>query len=223
MQPSRIRASVKQKYESSYVWVPVFILGFIAVIGQLLAGRYRTLSTSETIVAIVIALALGAYAHFEETRGQYKLASLATLLLVAAVTVLEIQGVVHLVRLLFSGHDVQGTALFVSAAYFWTSNVVTFGLWYWLLDRGGPPVRAMNGPARREFYFPEMQAENIADAHWTPGLDEYMYLAFTNATAFSPTDTLPLSGRMRFLMATESVISLVIVLLVGARAVNILR
>jgi hypothetical protein len=72
--------------------------------------------------------------------------------------------------------------------------VLTFGLWYWLIDRGGPHMRGRHAGGHAEFLFPEMTAED-ADPQWRPGLGEYMDLAFTNATAFSPTDTFPLSSR----------------------------
>jgi uncharacterized membrane protein len=103
------------------------------------------------------------------------------------------------------------------------TNIIVFSLWFWELDRGGPTERMLKSPIPPSFIFPEEATKDGASEGWEPTYPDYLYLAFTNATAFSPTDTMPLSRWAKLLMLTQSAISLVTVGLVVARAVNILR
>lgn len=204
-------------------WPPALVFGIALAASTLLGGRYRFLSGPMIAVMVLVAVILIGYIFFAENRLQYHRAYFTAGLLVLYATLLDIYGITHLLRLLLSGgQHVHGLALLGSSVYFWSVNILTFSLWYWLIDRGGPHMRARNANQRAEFLFPEMTASDIADPRWHPGLIDYMYLAFTDATAFSPTDTLPLSTRARALMALESGLSLVMIALVTARAVNIL-
>jgi hypothetical protein len=101
--------------------------------------------------------------------------------------------------------------------------VIAFGLGYWELDRGGPVRRRMPDPPPPDFQYPQMENPNLAEPGWTPHLIDYIYVSFTNAIAFSPTDAMPLTRRAKLLMLVESAASIVTLLLVAARAVNILR
>ena len=124
---------------------------------------------------------------------------------------------------------VQGTEgstpgpLLGSGAVIWLTNVIVFGLWYWEFDRGGPAARAHATHVHPDFLVPQMTSPDLAPADWEPGLGDYLYLSFTNATAFSPTDVLPLSRWAKGAMAIQAGVSIVTVALVVARAVNILR
>ena len=124
---------------------------------------------------------------------------------------------------------VQGTngqaagPLLLTGGAIWLTNVVVFSLWYWELDRGGPVARAHAARPHPDFLFPQMQNPELAPPDWEPGLVDYLYLSFTNATAFSPTDVLPLSPWAKLMMMLQSGISLSTVALVVARAVNILK
>jgi hypothetical protein len=102
------------------------------------------------------------------------------------------------------------------------TNVLLFGLWYWEFDRGGPLRRASGREAAPDFMFPQMADPRMAPDGWRPSLIDYLYVSFTNATAFSPTDTMPLTPTAKVLMAVQSLASLITVGLVFARAVNIL-
>ena len=114
-------------------------------------------------------------------------------------------------QLLFSG----GAALF--------TNAVAFGLAFWELDCGGPVARALaSTPRKPDFQFPQDENPQLARDGWTPRLWDYFYVALTNGIAFSPTDAMPLTRPAKALMAAESTLSAVTVLLVAARAVNIL-
>jgi hypothetical protein len=108
----------------------------------------------------------------------------------------------------------------------WVTNVLLFGLWYWELDRGGPLERARGADctATPDFLFTQMTDEGsrLAGPGWEPGLIDYLYVSFTNASAFSPTDTMPLTQSAKLLMAAQALTSLLIILLVISRAVGIL-
>jgi uncharacterized membrane protein len=102
------------------------------------------------------------------------------------------------------------------------TNLIAFGLWYWELDRGGPAARAHGVKAYPDFLFPQMSTPDLAPAEWEPAFIDYLYVSFTNATAFSPTDVMPLTRWAKLTMALQSAVALVVVAMVIARAVNIL-
>jgi hypothetical protein len=105
----------------------------------------------------------------------------------------------------------------------WLTNTVSFGLAFWELDCGGPVARALATARRRpDFQFPQDENPRLARESWAPRLWDYFYVSLTNSIAFSPTDSMPLTHPAKALMAAESTISAITVLLVAARAVNIL-
>ncbi|HEY7278212.1 MAG TPA: DUF1345 domain-containing protein [Trebonia sp.] len=120
-------------------------------------------------------------------------------------------------------HQTPGQLL-VTGAVIWLTNVVVFGLWYWEFDRGGPVARALNAGNRYpDFQFPQMVSPTgMVPPDWEPAYLDYLYLAFTNAAAFSPTDVMPMSRWAKVAMTAQSLISIVTVALVVSRAVNIL-
>jgi len=101
--------------------------------------------------------------------------------------------------------------------------VIAFGLWFWSFDRGGPVRREQPNPPLPDFQFPQMENPELAPPSWQPRILDYLYISFTNSIAFSPTDAMPLSRWAKALMLAESAISVAIVLLVAARAVNIFK
>jgi hypothetical protein len=142
--------------------------------------------------------------------------------LIGVVSVVNLYSLVELVHYLVQGGKAGGHALILAGSVLWGTNVLLFGLWYWELDRGGPMRRMLVRDAQPDFLFPQMTERNIAPAGWLPGLIDYLYVSFTNATAFSPTDTMPLTRIAKVLMAVQALGALVTVGLVVARAVNIL-
>jgi uncharacterized membrane protein len=114
--------------------------------------------------------------------------------------------------------------LLITGGAIWLTNVVVFALWYWEFDRGGPVARALNLKGRYpDFQFPQMiSPPEMVPPDWEPAFLDYFYLAFTNASAFSPTDVMPMSRWAKVAMTIQSVISIVTVALVVSRAVNIL-
>jgi uncharacterized membrane protein len=114
-----------------------------------------------------------------------------------------------------------GHPLIVAGALIWLTNVLVFGLWYWEVDRGGPGTRAAGHDGPPDFLFPQMSDERLR-VGWRPVFLDYLYVSLTNAAAFSPTDTLPLTPGIKSLMGLQSLVSLVTIGLVVSRAVNIL-
>jgi uncharacterized membrane protein len=145
------------------------------------------------------------------------------LVLVAIVSVAAGWSVVRLVVVLVSGPALGPRQLLLSAGGIWLTQVIVFALWYWEGDRGGPAARANARLLHPDFLFPQMTAPELVGRSWEPTFVDYLYLSFTNTTAFSPTDTLPLSWWAKLVMMGQSAVSLVTVGLIVARAVNILH
>jgi hypothetical protein len=146
------------------------------------------------------------------------------LTLIAVATLFNAWSVVRLAHVLLTGtfRGEPGTLLAIGANI-WVTNVIIFALWYWELDRGGPGSRAEALDPDPDFLFPQMAEATIDFHHWEPEFVDYAYVSFTNAAAFSPTDTMPLSRWAKLAMLVQSAISLVTAALVIARAVNILK
>ena len=142
--------------------------------------------------------------------------------LIALVSATNIVSLVLLCHYLLHGGKENGRYLVYSGIVLWLTNVLLFGLWYWEIDRGGPIARKQGETTAPDFLFPQMATPDYAPEGWAPGLVDYLYVSFTNATAFSPTDTMPLTPLAKWLMSTQALAALVTVGLVVARAVNIL-
>ncbi len=147
------------------------------------------------------------------------------IILTALITVMNCGSLIQLVTALLSGSSkTDGHTLLLDAVNLWGTNVIAFALWYWSIDRGGPASRGVSRKEVDDFLFPQMTLERSdPNRNWSPGFIDYLFLSFTNATAFSPTDTMPLTPRAKLLMMAQSGISLLTIALVAARAVNILN
>src|SRR5947209_8474135 len=129
---------------------------------------------------------------------------------------------VLLCRYLLHGGKETGRSLIGAGVVLWVTNVLLFGLWYWQVDRGGPVARRAELAGTVDFLFPQMTDDRWAPEGWSPGLIDYLYVSLTNASAFSPTDTMPLTQSAKLLMGIQAISALLTVGLVVARAVNIL-
>ena len=145
------------------------------------------------------------------------------LALIALITVANVVSLLELIHALLypTGSHAGGRSLVYASVPIWLTNVIVFGLWYWELDRGGPAVRQQSTHRRPDFLFPQMSTPGSSPG-WGPNFFDYLYTSFTNATAFSPTDTMPLTVWAKLLMMLQSLASLVTVAVVVSRAVNIL-
>jgi uncharacterized membrane protein len=151
--------------------------------------------------------------------------SVGRLLSIAVIAVINAANVVSLgllVHALLVGTKADGRSLILAAVQIWLTNVLVFALWYWELDRGGPGERTHPQHREPDFLFPQMVTPEAARPRWSPTFLDYLYVAFTNATAFSPTDTMPLTPMAKVLMGVQSAASLLTIAVVAARAVNIL-
>jgi uncharacterized membrane protein len=128
---------------------------------------------------------------------------------------------VALIASLVSGHERDGGQLLFKALGVWTTNTITFGLWFWSLELDESAQRPETRQPPPDFLFPQQSEPELAPPGWQPRLFDYLYVSFTNSIAFSPTDTMPLTHSAKGLMLAEASISSVTVLLVVARAVNI--
>ena len=152
-----------------------------------------------------------------------RLIRLAAIILIGLINIANVVSLGELINaLLYGTTTMGGRQLIIASVPIWLTNVIVFGLWYWELDRGGPGRRLRPDHRRPDFLFPQMSTPGSAEPGWTPGFVDYLYTSFTNATAFSPTDTMPLTPSAKLLMAVQSTASLLTGALVVSRAVNIL-
>ena len=142
------------------------------------------------------------------------------LVLVLVVAALWATGL--LVYDLIKGHGVSqsATKLLASGGIVWLGNNLAFGMLYWLMDSGGPVARSRNPTIPADFAFTQQLSPELAPPGWRPVFLDYLHLGFTNATAFSPTDVMPLSHRAKYAMLIQSTVALALVGLIVARAVN---
>lgn len=191
---------------------------YVTLPPRFLIGPLWLIPAFET--AIVFALSVFAPHRVKEEKRWAQFMAVALIAIVNVANVVSLVILVHLI--LTHGRDLTGTQLIFAAASIWATNVIIFALWYWELDRGGPDGRMRRDHPRPDFLFPQMTTPGCAFEHWTPSFIDYFYVAFTNATAFSPTDTLPLTPWAKMLMLVQAATSLLTITLVAARAVNIL-
>jgi uncharacterized membrane protein len=147
-----------------------------------------------------------------------------TLLLIGLMSAANIASAARLVIDLLNGEGIRDPGqLLLTGGAIWLTNVIVFALWYWEFDRGGPATRAAGIDPYPDFLFPQMTTPEYVPKDWEPEFVDYLYLSSTNATAFSPTDVMPMSRWTKMTMLVQSLVSLLIAVLVIARAVNILK
>lgn len=147
----------------------------------------------------------------------------AALALVSLVAVVNAATLVLLVRRLLGGGQSDGRSLLAAAAGVWMTNALVFALAYWELDRGGPHARLdVDDHTPPDLLFPQDTAPEVAPPGWRPAFADYLFTSLTASTAFSPTDVMPLTPRAKLLVGLQSLVSLLTVTLVAARAVNVL-
>ncbi|MHB8670284.1 MAG: hypothetical protein ACYDAD_06970 [Acidimicrobiales bacterium] len=141
---------------------------------------------------------------------------------IAVITAANLVSLALLIQRLLGGTKANGRQLILAGVSIWTTVVLIFAVWYWEVDRGGPVRRCSPDHGAPDFLFPQMENPGVAAEGWAPTFVDYLYVSLTNTLAFSPTDTMPLTGRVKLLMSVQSLASLTTIAIVGARAVNIL-
>jgi uncharacterized membrane protein len=203
------------------------LVAFLAV-----GGLYAALPSSLLIVGprwllLVVISTLLVPTVISHRKGKHILNQALGFILNSVVTVAMICSLALLLTAL-PAHLESPQQLLRSAAALWASNILVFASWYWRLDAGGPHKRDMTtGHTDGAFLFPQMTLEPVAkiaagEEEWSPNFIDYLFLAFNTSTAFSPTDVPVLSRWAKLLMMTQSIISLLVLALLAARAVNIL-
>jgi uncharacterized membrane protein len=195
------------------------VMAIQLVLPEWLAVQPRPLMPVVEFALLVCLIALNPH-RIERGSRTYRTLGLALILMIGGANAYS---AVRLVDGLVTGgdHASAGTLLLTGGAI-WLTNVVIFALGYWELDRGGPAARAHGERDVPDFLYVQMQSPELAPPSWEPAFLDYFYLSFTNSTAFSPTDVMPMTGRAKALMLVQSAVSLITVVLVVARAVNIL-
>ncbi len=197
------------------------ILAAIAL--QLLLPSRLTIGPHWLIPSLEGALLLGMFMatprQLEHEHPRRRRVALGLTAFVSAANIYSLGALTHFLL----HHDVQnGRQLITSGVLIWLTNFLIFALWYWEADRGGPGRRAAGHDGPPDFLFPQMSDDRIEPLAWRPKFVDYLYVSLTNATAFSPTDTMPLSPTAKSIMSIQSIVSLVTIGLIVSRAVNIL-
>jgi hypothetical protein len=210
--------------------VVVAVVLYAALPSALLVGPRFVVPALE--IALFVPLLVGNPRRMTRETRWLQWVSIGLVLLIALTNLVSL---VLLVHELVSGSTKQGAALLAGAGQVWLTNVIVFALAFWELDRGGPVVRTRLPRAdlpKADFRFPqdedydaidEVAAGSAAKSDWSPGFVDYFYVSTTNSSAFSPTDTMPLSYRAKMLMAVESVSALMLSVIVIARGVSLLH
>jgi hypothetical protein len=186
-----------------------------SVVGVL--GPWWLIPSVET--ALLIALIITNPHREDREESNLRLLSLG---MIAVITIANNVALGELIRALLQSSQTGGRTLVYASVPIWITNVIAFGLWYWELDRGGVSMRRLPSHRKPDFLFPQMSTPGSSPG-WSPTFMDYLYTSFTNSTAFSPTDTMPLTQWAKFLMMLQSLASLLTVALVLSRAVNILK
>ncbi|WP_245573220.1 DUF1345 domain-containing protein [Amycolatopsis benzoatilytica] len=200
------------------------ILAVVVAIGLQLAlpARFTPGHRAVPVLELVLLIALVATNPLGKRR-RARWARHALVVFTAIITATNAWSAVRLVQQIIEGKQDDALPLLTSGAAIWGTNVIVFGLWYWQFDRGSPLSRLSGGQPFPDFSFPQRQSPDEAAADWEPVFMDYLYLSYTNATAFSPTDVLPFTPRAKFVMMIQSVVSLITVTLVIARAIGLFK
>jgi hypothetical protein len=221
----------EEEIESRWEAAPavVLVIAFqilLAVVSQRLGWKLWTFSWWVWLIPVVPELALLGALAWDRPRRQLEQMGLrreAALSLLGLISLGNAFLLLAVIASLVRGDEKSGAQLLLKAVVVWGTNSITYGLWFWALDRGGPVRRLQPDPPPPDFQFPQMENPQLAEPRWRTHLVDYLYVSFTNSIAFSPTDAMPLTRRAKILMLSEATVSAVAVLLVAARAVNIFK
>jgi hypothetical protein len=193
----------------------------------------RVLFEPRWLIPVLEALLLVALTFVNPNRmtTETRVSRVAGIILVSIIIITNTISLIHVLDLLIAAHPQDGRDLLLAAGQVWVTNMIAFALVFWELDRGGAVARGPSSDVQRrraDFLFPQDDervariATGSGEELWIPVFVDYLYLSITNSTAFSPTDTMPLTARAKLLMTFEAIAAMVTSLLVVARAVNIL-
>ena len=204
-------------------WEPLSVIIFLTLAAKVFEARYRFVSaeigTAAFVISLVLALAILILSANRQARRVEGVISFVFCLFLTYVACTALYNIINF-ALLHRAGEVDGLRLIASVIWLWMLNVLTFAVWYWNLDRGGPHGRDTLGHGTLDLLF---QATTLPELEgWKPSFISYIFFSFCTSTAFSPTDTVPLTDRAKLLMMAQSLISLTILTVVASRAIGLL-
>lgn len=203
--------------------VAAILVSFIAI-NALLSDRYRLVPGWLVYLLVVLALVPIAIAAMTRTPA-WRVIERAALFVVTFVAFatngLNMADIV--IDIVTQSRKMDAMTLFSTSIVIWLGNMLIFTLLYWLIDRGGPDARAAGSTAYPDFDFPAMDGPSLVPPDWRPSMVDYLFIGFTTTTAFSPTEAMPISARAKALVMVQSLISLIVVAVIAARAVGIFQ
>jgi hypothetical protein len=205
-------------------WPPALAILFMLFLAAALPGHVTALPVWVSYLAALAVLVPMVAVALTKGNTLWLRIERAMIILLATVyvanTIAELADLIGAITLHPSGQN--AFSLLSSSVAIWVANVLTFSLLYWQIDRGGPYARASNLSAKPDWVFPQPATPEDLPPDWRPLFLDYLYLGYNTATAFSPTDALPLTHRAKMLMMIESTISLLTMVIILARAINVL-
>ena len=205
-------------------WLVVLVVVAVFFLLAILPGRVKTFPDwvpFPLVMAVVLPMAALRFASATTRWLRIETIALLGFLLITGFAL--IANLEHLLfQMIHRSPGLNSLTLLESSVAVWVTNLLLFSLAYWRMDRGGPEARANHITTHRDWFFPQEGAADKAANNWCPTFVDYLFLAFCTATAFSPTDVMPLTSRAKVLMMIESAISLVTIIAVVARAINTL-
>lgn len=212
------------KRSASRLEAILIVIG-IAALSLLLSERYRVVppwvgyfGTVAMLAPMLLAALLPGAARFRRFERIAELAAVGVALVLNVCNLLIVA-----YNLVENPSKLEPVPLFYTSVGIWTGNFLIFTLIYWLVDCGGPDARLSGQSKHTDFVFPAMDDPKHARPDWTPHIVDYLFLAFTTSTAFSPTEAMPFTPRAKLLVIFQSIISLVTIAIVAARTINILE
>lgn len=209
-------------HEHDPLWHVQLILLGVIVLQLLLPARLNLLPKLVLPILELICLVVLQFVTPKAPMYSSRIRHLVAVALIVVVTIANASSLELLIRALVHATKTEAPSLLISAVSIYVTNIVVFGLLYWEMDGGGPGVRRSNDTNSRDFLFPQQNISYQQKVIWHPTFIDYLYVSITNATAFSPTDTMPLSRRSKMIMGGQAFLSLLVIALVAARAINIL-
>jgi hypothetical protein len=213
------------KHEETRHWPAVAGLLLVGIANAFLSDNYHFFGLSWLVIAVILFFIV--LVALLKRKGSHDLVHTILSFLCFALAILE---VINIGRLIFTLPDrtIPAITLLVNAGILWISNVIIFGYWYWEIEGGGPMERSLTSATvyhkQAELLFPQLTLIDQRPEYlqWRPGFLDYLFVAFNTSTAFSPTDTPVLTQRLKILSMAQSLLSLVTLATLAARAVNIL-
>jgi hypothetical protein len=206
-----------QRAAASVRWWPAAVAFLVLGVAYALVSERLTVGPRWALLVLVVVAVIGA--RVLRWRGMIRATRLVVLGALGLVTLALTVSAAFLVQALID-HSLDAVTLLVSGVLLWASNILTFALWYWEVDGGGPAHRHATACGSTDFAFPQRVLGEADLARWMPDFVDYVFLAFNTNTAFSPTDTMVLARRAKLMMMYQSVLSLTTVVVLVARAIN---